>query len=338
MRTAVLIPCYNEAKSIKTVVEDFREHLPDADIYVYDNNSTDGTDDIARRAGAIVRYEKRQGKGNVIRTMFREIEADCYIMADGDNTYPASFAPQLMRYVEKGEADMVIGDRLSSSYFRENKRRFHGFGNRLVRSLVNHIFKARINDIMTGARAFSRDFVKSFAVSSKGFEIETEMTIFALENNFKILEIPIEYKDRDADNPSKLSTYSDGFKVIKTIFRLMRDDKPGVFFGTIGFLTIVVGLALFIPILVEYFNTGEVPKYPTLIVITAFWAIGTISIFSGVILSLVNTRAKQEFERYMNLLYICDDRETGGRESEDKDRKKKETDSRQKGVWLGWNE
>ena len=338
MRTAVLIPCYNEAKSIKTVVEDFREHLPDADIYVYDNNSTDGTDDIARRAGAIVRYEKRQGKGNVIRTMFREIEADCYIMADGDNTYPASFAPQLMRYVEKGEADMVIGDRLSSSYFRENKRRFHGLGNRLVRSLVNHIFKARINDIMTGARAFSRDFVKSFAVSSKGFEIETEMTIFALENNFKILEIPIEYKDRDADNPSKLSTYSDGFKVIKTIFRLMRDDKPGVFFGTIGFLTIVVGLALFIPILVEYFNTGEVPKYPTLIVITAFWAIGTISIFSGVILSLVNTRAKQEFERYMNLLYICDDRETGGRESEDKDRKKKETDSRQKGVWLGWNE
>lgn len=338
MRTAVLIPCYNEAKSIKTVVEDFREHLPDADIYVYDNNSTDGTDDIARRAGAIVRYEKRQGKGNVIRTMFREIEADCYIMADGDNTYPASFAPQLMRYVEKGEADMVIGDRLSSSYFRENKRRFHGFGNRLVRSLVNHIFKARINDIMTGARAFSRDFVKSFAVSSKGFEIETEMTIFSLENNFKILEIPIEYKDRDADNPSKLSTFSDGFKVIKTIFRLMRDDKPGVFFGTIGFLTIVVGLALFIPILVEYFNTGEVPKYPTLIVITAFWAIGTISIFSGVILSLVNTRAKQEFERYMNLLYICDDRETGGRESEDKDRKKKETDSRQKGVWLGWNE
>ena len=338
MRTAVLIPCYNEAKSIKTVVEDFREHLPDADIYVYDNNSTDGTDDIARRAGAIVRYEKRQGKGNVIRTMFREIEADCYIMADGDNTYPASFAPQLMRYVEKGEADMVIGDRLSSSYFRENKRRFHGFGNRLVRSLVNHIFKARINDIMTGARAFSRDFVKSFAVSSKGFEIETEMTIFALENNFKILEIPIEYKDRDADNPSKLSTFSDGFKVIKTIFRLMRDDKPGAFFGTIGFLTIVVGLALFIPILVEYFNTGEVPKYPTLIVITAFWAIGTISIFSGVILSLVNTRAKQEFERYMNLLYICDDRETGGRESEDKDRKKKETDSRQKGVWLGWNE
>ena len=270
--------------------------------------------------------------------MFREIEADCYIMADGDNTYPASFAPQLMRYVEKGEADMVIGDRLSSSYFSENKRRFHGFGNRLVRSLVNHIFKARINDIMTGARAFSRDFVKSFAVSSKGFEIETEMTIFALENNFKILEIPIEYKDRDADNPSKLSTYSDGFKVIKTIFRLMRDDKPGAFFGTIGFLTIAVGLALFIPILVEYFNTGEVPKYPTLIVITAFWAIGTISIFSGVILSLVNTRAKQEFERYMNLLYICDDRETGGRESEDRDRKKKETDSRQKGVWLGWNE
>ena len=214
MKTVVLIPCYNEAKSIKAVIDDFRESMPDADIYVFDNNSTDGTDEIAASAGAIVRYESRQGKGNVIRTMFREIDADCYIMADGDNTYPASFAPVLQRLVLSGKADMAIGDRLSSSYFTENKRPFHNFGNRLVRGLINRLFKAKVNDIMTGARAFSRDFVKSFAVFSKGFEIETEMTIFALEHNFKIAEVPIEYRDRDADNPSKLSTYSDGYKVI----------------------------------------------------------------------------------------------------------------------------
>ncbi|MBO4336902.1 MAG: glycosyltransferase [Lachnospiraceae bacterium] len=338
MRTAVLIPCFNEAKSIRTVVEDFRTHLPDAEIYVYDNNSTDGTDDIARAAGAIVRYEARQGKGNVIRTMFREIDADCYIIADGDNTYPASFAPELMKYVQQGRADMVIGDRLSSSYFTENKRLFHSFGNRLVRSLVNHIFHARINDIMTGARAFSRDFVKSFAVSSKGFEIETEMTIFALENNFKIVEIPIEYRDRDADNPSKLSTYSDGYKVLKTIFRLLRDDKPAVFFSVIGILTIVLGIGFFIPILVEYMQTGKVPKYPTLIVITGLWAIGTISIFSGVILSLINTRAKQEFERYMNLLYICDERGLTGTKPDDASYDRQGNRQAQDGYWRGWNE
>ncbi|MBQ8955702.1 MAG: glycosyltransferase [Lachnospiraceae bacterium] len=336
MRTAVLIPCYNEAKTIKTVVEDFRSTLPDADIYVYDNNSTDGTDDIAREAGAIVRYEVRQGKGNVIRTMFREIDADCYIMADGDNTYPASFAPKLQRLVLDGKADMVIGDRLSSSYFTENKRRFHGFGNRLVRSLINHLFHAKINDIMTGARAFSRDFVKSFAVSSKGFEIETEMTIFALENNFRIMEVPIEYKDRDADNPSKLSTYSDGYKVLKTIFRLLRDDKPTVFFGAIGIVTILIGVALFIPIVIEFSRTGEVPRYPTLIVLTALWVIGIVSIFSGVILSLINARSKQEFERFMNLMYICDGREIRGNV------RKKGTRAWQKsterGYWKGWDE
>ena len=269
MKTAVLIPCYNEAKSIRRVVEDFKAVLPDADIYVYDNNSTDGTDDIARAAGAIVRYEARQGKGNVIRTMFREVDADCYIMADGDDTYPAAFAPKLREYVLNGRADMVIGDRLSSSYFKENKRPFHGFGNRLVRSLINHLFHAKINDIMTGARAFSREFVKSFAISSKGFEIETEMTVFALENNFKIIETPIEYRDRDADNPSKLSTYSDGFRVIRTIFRLLRDDRPAAFFGTLGTIMILIGLGFFIPILIEFYRTGEVPKYPTLIVLTA---------------------------------------------------------------------
>ena len=269
MKTVVLIPCYNEAKSIRAVVEDFKRELPDAGIYVYDNNSTDGTDDIAREAGAIVRYEHRQGKGNVIRTMFREIDADCYIMADGDDTYPASFAPGLQKLILSGRADMAIGDRLSSTYFTENKRPFHNFGNKLVRGLINKLFKAKVNDIMTGARAFSRDFVKSFAVFSKGFEIETEMTIFALEHNFKIAEIPIEYRDRDADNPSKLSTYSDGYKVLKTIFRLLRDEKPSTFFGTLGVISILVGVGFFVPIFVEYAQTGLVPKYPTLIVLTA---------------------------------------------------------------------
>lgn len=332
MKTVVLIPCYNEAKSIRAVIDDFKESMPDAEIYVFDNNSTDGTDEIAASAGAIVRYESRQGKGNVIRTMFREIDADCYIMADGDNTYPASFAPVLQRLVLSGKADMAIGDRLSSSYFTENKRPFHNFGNRLVRGLINRLFKAKVNDIMTGARAFSRDFVKSFAVFSKGFEIETEMTIFALEHNFKIAEVPIEYRDRDADNPSKLSTYSDGYKVIKTIFRLLRDDRPGTFFGTLGVVSILIGMGFFVPIVVEYANTGLVPKYPTLIVLTAFWVIGIVSIFSGMVLSVVNARARQEFERFLNLLHIIDAR-TAVRDYDC-------TDLAEAGgrYWKGWNE
>ena len=332
MKTVVLIPCYNEAKSIKAVIDDFRESMPDADIYVFDNNSTDGTDEIAASAGAIVRYESRQGKGNVIRTMFREIDADCYIMADGDNTYPASFAPVLQRLVLSGKADMAIGDRLSSSYFTENKRPFHNFGNRLVRGLINRLFKAKVNDIMTGARAFSRDFVKSFAVFSKGFEIETEMTIFALEHNFKIAEVPIEYRDRDVDNPSKLSTYSDGYKVIKTIFRLLRDDRPGTFFGTLGVVSILIGMGFFVPIVVEYANTGLVPKYPTLIVLTAFWVMGIVSIFSGMVLSVVNARARQEFERFLNLLHIID----AGTTVRDYDcTERAEAGGR---YWKGWNE
>jgi len=332
MKTVVLIPCYNEAKSIRAVIDDFKESMPDAEIYVFDNNSTDGTDEIAASAGAIVRYESRQGKGNVIRTMFREIDADCYIMADGDNTYPASFAPVLQRLVLSGKADMAIGDRLSSSYFTENKRPFHNFGNRLVRGLINRLFKAKVNDIMTGARAFSRDFVKSFAVFSKGFEIETEMTIFALEHNFKIAEVPIEYRDRDADNPSKLSTYSDGYKVIKTIFRLLRDDRPGTFFGTLGVVSILIGMGFFVPIVVEYANTGLVPKYPTLIVLTAFWVMGIVSIFSGMVLSVVNARARQEFERFLNLLHIID----AGISVRDYDC----TDLAEAGgrYWKGWNE
>ena len=333
MKTVVLIPCYNEAKSIRAVVEDFKRELPDAGIYVYDNNSTDGTDDIAREAGAIVRYEHRQGKGNVIRTMFREIDADCYIMVDGDDTYPASFAPGLQKLILSGRADMAIGDRLSSTYFTENKRPFHNFGNKLVRGLINKLFKAKVNDIMTGARAFSRDFVKSFAVFSKGFEIETEMTIFALEHNFKIAEIPIEYRDRDADNPSKLSTYSDGYKVLKTIFRLLRDEKPSTFFGTLGVISILVGVGFFVPIFVEYAKTGLVPKYPTLIVLTALWVMGIVSIFSGMVLSVVNTRAKQEFERFLNLLHIID-----GDESSAGGRKYLGIRTSDGSDWKGWNE
>ena len=333
MKTVVLIPCYNEAKSIRAVVEDFKRELPDAGIYVYDNNSTDGTDDIAREAGAIVRYEHRQGKGNVIRTMFREIDADCYIMADGDDTYPASFAPGLQKLILSGRADMAIGDRLSSTYFTENKRPFHNFGNKLVRGLINKLFKAKVNDIMTGARAFSRDFVKSFAVFSKGFEIETEMTIFALEHNFKIAEIPIEYRDRDADNPSKLSTYSDGYKVLKTIFRLLRDEKPSTFFGTLGVISILVGVGFFVPIFVEYAQTGLVPKYPTLIVLTALWVMGIVSIFSGMVLSVVNTRSKQEFERFLNLLHIID-----GDESSAGGRKYLGIRTSDGSDWKGWNE
>ena len=302
-RTVVLIPCYNEELTIENVIRDFKENMPEAEIYVYDNNCTDRTAQIAENAGAIVRKETRQGKGNVIRTMFREIDADCYIMADGDDTYPASFGPVLEKLVLEEGVDMAIGDRLSSTYFTENKRPFHNFGNKLVRWLINYLFDADVNDIMTGARAFSRDFVKSFAVMSKGFEIETEMTIFALDNRMKLAEVPIEYRDRVKGSSSKLNTYSDGLKVIMTIFTLLRDTKPMKFFGWIGGIFILVGLLFFIPIIAEYAATGLVPKFPTLIVITTTWIIGILSIFCGMILSVIKNRSRQEFERYLNLLH-----------------------------------
>lgn len=303
-KTVVLIPCYNEALTIKTVIEDFRKTMPWADIYVYDNNSTDDTAAIAAAAGAIVRYEYRQGKGNVVRTMFREIEADCYIMVDGDNTYPASFGPTLEKPVLEGKADMAIGDRLSSTYFSENKRPFHNFGNVLVRNIINRLFNAKINDIMTGARAFSRDFVKSFAVMSKGFEIETEMTIFALDNNFKMVEIPVEYRDRPKGSVSKLNTYSDGIKVIGTIFNLFRDTNPMKFFGIIGLLFFAIGLCFFIPILIDFMITGFVLKFPTLIIIICFWIFGILFTFCGIILSVLRKKQRQDFERYLNLLNL----------------------------------
>ncbi len=303
MKTAVLIPCYNEESTIEAVVKDFQKELPDADIYVFDNNCTDDTARIAREAGAIVRKEERQGKGNVIRTMFRTIDADCYIMADGDDTYPASFAPAFRDMILNENVDMVIGDRLSSTYFSENKRPFHNFGNRLVRDLINSLFDSDIRDIMTGARAFSRDFVKSFAIMSEGFEIETEMTVFALENRMNIREIPVEYRDRKEGSSSKLNTFSDGFKVIKTIFALLRDLRPMRFFGWLGGMSILLGLGFFIPIIIEYINTGKVPRFPTLIVISATWIIGIISIFCGLILTVIKNQSRAEFERFLNLLH-----------------------------------
>ena len=302
MKTVILIPCYNEAKTIKTVIEDFKKEMPHADIYVYDNNSNDGTDKIAREAGAIVRYEYRQGKGNVVRSMFRDIDADCYIMVDGDATYPASFAPKLEKLVLEGKADLAVGDRLSSTYFTENKRAFHNFGNVLVKNMINLIYKSNLKDIMTGARAFSRDFVKMYPVASKGFEIETEMTIFALEHNFKIVEEPIEYKDRPDGSESKLNTYSDGFKVIKKIFSLFKSTKPFAFFSIITLILLAIAAAFFIPILIDFTRTGIVDKIPTLVCITALFVVAILNFFCGIILSVIKEQDRNNFEINYNLM------------------------------------
>lgn len=302
MKTVVLIPCYNEAQTIKKVIEDFKNNMPHAEIYVYDNNSSDNTAEIAEKAGAIVRHEYKQGKGNVVRSMFRDIDADCYIMVDGDDTYPASFGPKLEKLILEGKADMAVGDRLSSTYFTENKRAFHNFGNVLVRRLINVLFGAKLNDIMTGARAFSRDFVKTFPVLSKGFEIETEMTIFALDNNMKIVEEPIEYRDRPDGSESKLNTYSDGFKVLKTIASLFRDTKPFAFFTIISVILLAISIGFFIPIFSGYLSTGLVDKIPTLVVLSAILAIACICFFVGVILTVLKKNHRQDFERQLNIL------------------------------------
>ena len=262
---AVLIPCYNEALTIEKVVKDYSKALPTADIFVYDNNSTDHTDDIARNTGAIVRYEYRQGKGNVIRSMFRDIEADCYLMIDGDDTYPAENAKEMCDLVLQGKADMVIGDRLSSTYFEENKRPFHNVGNEIVRRSINILWrpKKEILDVMTGYRAFSPLFVKSFPILSKGFEIETEMTIHALDKNLLIQSMPVQYRDRPEGSESKLNTYTDGMKVLLTIFNLYRDYQPLSFFGLISLLLGLFSVVLFIPVLTEFLKTGLVPRFPT---------------------------------------------------------------------------
>lgn len=302
MSTAVLIPCYNESKTIAKVVADYRAALPEADIYVYDNNSTDHTDDVARAAGAIVRYEYRQGKGNVIRTMFREIDADCYLMIDGDDTYPAENAREMVDLVLKKHVDMVVGDRLSATYFTENKRPFHNLGNRTVKGLVNAIFKGDVSDIMTGYRAFSYQFVKSFPVISKGFEIETEMTIHALDKNLSIRSVKVEYRDRPADSPSKLNTYSDGFRVLRTIARLYKEYRPLSFFGIFALILALCGAVLFIPVLSEYFRTGLVPRFPTLIVSGVMVTMALLLWVCGLVLDTVAKKHRQLFEINLNLL------------------------------------
>lgn len=304
-KVAVLIPCYNEEKTIKKVVLDYRAALPDADIYVYNNNSKDKTVEIANELAAgdkkvFVRNEYRQGKGNVIRSMFRDIDADCYLMIDGDDTYPAEDAPKMVDYVLSGQADMVIGDRLSSTYFTENKRMFHNFGNVLVRKLINHLFKSHINDIMTGYRAFSRLFVKGFPVLSKGFEIETEMTIHAVDKNFLLKEVPVTYRDRPAGSESKLNTYSDGFKVLKTIFTLFKDYRPFVFFGTVSILFLILTLIMFIPVFIEYLHTGLVLRFPTLIISSVFGVCSLLSFSVGTILDVSVKKHKQLYEILMN--------------------------------------
>lgn len=299
-KCAVLIPCYNEEKTIEKVVNDWRREIPEAVIYVYDNNSTDQTAELAVRAGAVVRHEYAQGKGNVIRRMFREIDAQCYLMVDGDDTYPAEYGRKMMEQVLVKQADMVVGDRLSSTYFEENKRPFHNFGNSLVRGLINKLFHSDIQDIMTGYRAFSYLYVKTFPVLSRGFEIETEMSIHAVDKNMRIEHLVVEYRDRPMGSESKLNTYSDGLKVLKTVARLFKNYKPMSFFGLLAAVLTVIAAALFVPIFVLFLQTGEVPNFPTLIV-SGFVAMAAIqSFFSGMILSSQAEKSRQEFEIWLH--------------------------------------
>lgn len=295
-KIAVLIPCYNESQTIEKVVTDFKRALPDAVIYVYDNNSTDNTAEIAAAAGAVVRQEYQQGKGNVIRRMFRDIDAQCYLMVDGDDTYPAEFAPEMAAKVLERNVDMVVGDRLSSTYFQENKRPFHNFGNSLVRWSINKLFHNDIKDIMTGYRAFSYQFVKTFPVLSQGFEIETEMTIHASDKNMFMENVVIEYRDRPEGSESKLNTYSDGMKVLLTIAGLFRNYKPMAFFGAISLILAVLGIGFMIPVLIDYARTGLVDRFPTLIVCGFVLMTAIISFFSGMILQTIAHKNRQDFE------------------------------------------
>lgn len=301
-KIAVLMPCYNEEKTIKKVIEDWKKELPEAKIYVYNNNSVDRTAEIAREAGAIVRNEYQQGKGNVIRRMFREIDAECYIMIDGDDTYPAEFGREMAQKVLEKKVDMVVGDRLSSTYFEENKRPFHNFGNSLVRGTINRLFKSNIRDIMTGYRAFSYQFVKTFPVLSKGFEIETEMSIHAVDKNMFVENVIIDYRDRPEGSESKLSTYTDGAKVLKTILALYKNYKPMNFFGIVSLILLIIAFAMFIPVLLVYLKTGLVPNFPTLIV-SGFIAVAALqSFFGGLILSTIVQKDRQLFEYKLQMV------------------------------------
>lgn len=302
-KIAVLIPCYNEEKTIEKVVKDAKNALPEATIYVYDNNSTDRTVELAEAAGAVIRHEYMQGKGNVIRRMFREIDAECYIMVDGDDTYPMEYAREMADKVIKYNSDMVVGDRLSSTYFTENKRPFHNFGNTLVRKSINSLFHCDIKDIMTGFRAFSYQFVKTFPVMSHGFEIETEMTIHAVYNNMQVDNVIVEYRDRPEGSESKLSTYSDGAKVLATIVRLFREYKPFNFFGLIAFVLTAVSIGFFVPIFIDYWETGLVAKFPTLIVCGFVLLAAIQSFFAGMILDNIAKRNRKDFEMDLVMLY-----------------------------------
>ena len=307
-KIAVLIPCYNESRTIQKVVEDFKKVLPEAVVYVYDNNSTDGTDEIARRAGAVVRYEYKQGKGNVIRRMFRDVEAECYIIIDGDDTYPVEAAPEMIRPVFEKNADMVVGDRLSSTYFTENKRAFHNFGNSLVRKSINLLFGADIKDMMTGYRAFSYLFVKSFPVLSKGFEIETEMSIHAADKNMQVENVIVEYRDRPEGSVSKLNTFSDGFRVLRTIARMYQTYKPMNFFGLLSAVLASLSIGFMIPVIVHYTKTGLVPHFPTLIVCGFAMLAAMQSFFSGLILKTMGQKNRQDFEMELQRLKIRRDK------------------------------
>ena len=299
-KIAVLVPCYNEGKIIEKVVTDFKRVLPEAVIYVYDNNSTDGTAEIAAKAGAVVRHEYYQGKGNVIRRMFQEVDAECYLMVDGDDTYPAESAREMADKVLERNVDMVVGDRLSSTYFEENKRPFHNFGNSIVRWGINTFFKNDIKDIMTGYRAFSYRFVKTFPVLSKGFEIETEMSIHAIDKNMFVENVVIDYRDRPEGSVSKLNTYSDGIKVIGTIVRLFQTYRPLAFFGTVAAILMVLAIGFFIPVWITYADTGMVPNFPTLIV-CGFVALASIqSFFAGLILQTMYRKNRQDFEMQLH--------------------------------------
>lgn len=302
-KIAVLIPCYNESKTVEKVVKDWKRELPEADIYVYDNNSTDGTDEIARKAGAIVRYEYQQGKGNVVRRMFQEIEADCYVMIDGDDTYPADCAKEMVSRVLEKQADMVVGDRLSSTYFEENKRPFHNFGNSIVRGSINCIFKSDVKDIMTGYRAFSHRFVKTFPVLSKGFEIETEMTIHAISMNMAIENVIVEYRDRPEGSESKLNTVNDGIKVLFTIFNLFKNYKPLAFFSIFAAVLLLIDTLVFVPaVLIPYYQTGLVERFPTLIVCGFIALAAILAIFNGMVLDAIRMKERREFEFRLSLL------------------------------------
>ena len=298
-KIAVLIPCYNESKTIEKVVNDFREALPEAVIYVYDNNSNDKTAEIATKAGAVVRPEHQQGKGNVIRRMFREIDAECYIMTDGDDTYPAEYAREMVNQVLENQADMVVGDRLSSTYFSENKRPFHNLGNTLVRKLINLLFKSNIKDIMTGYRAFSYQFVKSFPILSGGFEIETEMSIHAIDKNMQVENVIINYRDRPEGSESKLNTWSDGTKVLWTILKLYCNYKPLPFFGIISLLLVILSAIFFIPVFISYLHTGLVDKIPTLIVCGFAFEAAIQSLFAGQILNNIRMKNRRDFELHL---------------------------------------